>query len=125
LSQKLFEFFSTNDELFTYQFPDQDLLANFFSGKWKLIAWYWNGLRTLRSIHPDVWSDEEVRCIHYILSDKPWLSRKNPDPNARHFGILHEWWWQSFDEMGETMKLADAEGWKLVLKHVDVQKNGH
>lgn len=101
------------------------MLAKFFSGKWKLIPWYCNALRMLRTIHPDLWNDDEVRCIHYILSDKPWLSRQNPDPEAKHFGILHDWWWQTFDEMGLMMKSTDAEGWKLVLKHVDVTKNDH
>lgn len=122
LSDALYKFFSTNDKLLTYIFPDQDLLSEFFAGKWRRIPWYYNALRTLRSIHADVWDDEQVRCIHYILSDKPWLSRQNPDVNARHFGLLHEWWWQEFDRVSDTMRLTDPEGWNLVSKYVDVSK---
>lgn len=122
LADRLYEFFSANDQLLTYIFPDQDLLAEFFAGKWKPIPWYYNALRTLRSIHTDVWDDEEVRCVHYILSDKPWLSRRNPDVNVRHFGVLHDWWWQEFDEVSRTMESTDVEGQKLVLKYVDVTK---
>jgi len=122
LANALYESFSTNDKLLTYIFPDQDFLSEFFEGKWKPIPWYYNALRTLRSIHADVWDDEQVHCIHYILSDKPWLSRKNPDPNARHFGLLHDWWWREFDVLSQTMERADPEGWKLVLKYVDVSK---
>lgn len=69
-----------------------------------------------------MWNDEQVRCIHYILSDKPWLSRRNPDVNAKHFGVLHDWWWQEFDKLSHEMELKDQEGWSLVLKNVDVPK---
>ncbi len=122
LADALFAFLSTNDKLLTYIFPDQDLLSDFFDWKWKSIPWYYNALRTLRSIHPDVWDDEQVRCIHYILPDKPWLSRRNPDVNAKHFGLLHDWWWQDFDVLSQTMESEDPEGWNLVLNHVDVSK---
>ncbi|WWD17979.1 hypothetical protein CI109_102425 [Kwoniella shandongensis] len=57
-----------------YKFPDQDLLAEVFKGKWKPLPWWCNALKTLRAVHKDIWRDEEVRLIHYIL-DKPWNKR--------------------------------------------------
>lgn len=106
----------------SYIFPDQDLLSEFYEGRWKPISWEYNALRMLRTIHSDVWKDDQVRCVHYILPDKPWLSRKNPDENLPHFGLLHDWWWQSFDEVAGGLESTDPEGLKLVLKYVDVSK---
>jgi lipopolysaccharide biosynthesis glycosyltransferase len=118
----LYAFFSSNDRLMSYIFPDQDLLSEFYEGRWKPISWEYNALRMLRTIHSDVWKDDQVRCVHYILPDKPWLSRKNPDENLPHFGLLHDWWWQSFDEVAGGLESTDPEGLKLVLKYVDVSK---
>jgi len=118
-ANKLFKFISSSSKLTSYIFPDQDLLSEFYEGKWIPISWEYNALRMLRTVHPDVWDDEKVRCVHYILPDKPWLSRKNPDVNALHFGILHEWWWQVFDEVSCKLDLMTTEGSKLIWKYVD------
>lgn len=53
----------------TYSFPDQDLLTDFFKGRWKPLSWRYNALKTLRIIHPQLWQDDEVHCLHYILHD--------------------------------------------------------
>jgi len=118
-ANKLFKFFSSGRDLTDYVFPDQDLLSEVYAGKWKPISWEYNALRMLRTVHPDVWDDEKVRCVHYILSDKPWTSRKNPDVNALHFGILHEWWWNVFDEVSHELGSLTAEGSQLIQKYVD------
>ncbi|WVR05738.1 hypothetical protein IAU60_002763 [Kwoniella sp. DSM 27419] len=68
------EHLNTSPNVPTYQFPDQDLLAELFEGRWKPLPWWTNALKTLRAAHSDVWRDEEVRLIHYIL-DKPWNRR--------------------------------------------------
>ncbi|KIY70515.1 glycosyltransferase family 8 protein [Cylindrobasidium torrendii FP15055 ss-10] len=94
-----------------YYFPDQDLLAEHFHGRWRALPWYYNALRTLRAIHPSMWEDEEVRCVHYILADKPWMERGNKGDVA---DVLNEWWWDMFQELGESMCLSDPEGWDIV-----------
>ncbi|KAL7422480.1 hypothetical protein Q5752_003128 [Cryptotrichosporon argae] len=55
-------------------FPDQDTLAIVFHGRWKVLPWWANALKTQRAVHKNVWNDEEVRLLHYILS-KPWDAR--------------------------------------------------
>lgn len=50
-----------------YKFPDQDLLANVYSGRWVPLPWYYNALKTLRRCHTNLWADEQVRMVHYIL----------------------------------------------------------
>lgn len=60
------------DRIATYRFPDQDLLADLYSGRWVPLSYKYNALKTLRVIHSDLWKDSEVKCIHYILPPKPW-----------------------------------------------------
>lgn len=98
-----------------FKFPDQDLLTEVFKGRWKPLPWCYNGLKTLRVIHSDLWRDEEVRCVHYILSDKPWRERpKEGDP----YELLNQWWWDALEQVRAEMETADAEGWKLVEKNI-------
>ncbi|RDB29377.1 Galactinol synthase 2 [Hypsizygus marmoreus] len=119
LSEAIIHFLSTHDKIAEFSFPDQDLLTAFFKGRWKPISWYYNALRTLRFVHPDEWSDDEVRCLHYILPDKPWQSRVTPKESEKQLGLMNEWWWQHFDNLGEEMGTIDPEGWELVTSHVD------
>ncbi|KAL1952109.1 hypothetical protein VTO73DRAFT_1258 [Trametes versicolor] len=98
-----------------FKFPDQDLLTEVFKGRWKPLPWCYNGLKTLRVIHSNLWRDEEVRCVHYILSDKPWRERpKEGDP----YELLNQWWWDALEQVRAEMETADPEGWKLVEKNV-------
>jgi len=120
LSEAVVQFLLTTDKIAEFSFPDQDLLTAFFKGKWKPIPWYYNALKTLRSIHPNEWRDDEVRCLHYILPDKPWQSRVPPKLQPE-LDVLNKWWWQRFDQLGDEMKAADPEGWSLVLASVDTE----
>ncbi|KAK8865836.1 hypothetical protein IAR55_000984 [Kwoniella newhampshirensis] len=70
-----------------YKFPDQDLLAEVFQGRWKPLPWWCNALKTLRSVHKPIWKDGEVRLIHYIL-DKPW--NKRPVSLPPYQSTIHE-----------------------------------
>ena len=72
--QDIIHVISTSPAIPTYSFPDQDLLSDYFRGRWKPLSWRYNALKTLRIIHTPLWSDDEVRCLHYILHDKPWNS---------------------------------------------------
>jgi glycine/D-amino acid oxidase-like deaminating enzyme len=58
----------------SWMFPDQDLLAHVFEGKWRALPWCYNALKTMRYWHGNFWRDEEVRNVHYIC-DKPWKRR--------------------------------------------------
>jgi hypothetical protein len=61
----------------TFKFPDQDLLAHYFRGKFLSISYRYNALKTLRNCHTEMWRDEDVKNVHYIL-DKPWDKRVVP-----------------------------------------------
>ncbi|KAK7463696.1 hypothetical protein VKT23_005635 [Stygiomarasmius scandens] len=103
-----------------FAFPDQDLLSEFFRGKWKALPWYYNALKTLRVIHPQEWSDEEVRCLHFILRDKPWIART--PATLGPFDEVNSWWWQHFDELEEEIKSKSSEDWEFIASLVDKQK---
>lgn len=123
LSEAIVHFLSTHDKIAEFSFPDQDLLTAFFKGQWKPIPWYYNALRTLRYIHPDEWSDYEIRCLHYILPDKPWQSRTTPAALEEQLGVVNGWWWDQFDKLVATLKVTDPEGSQLVLLNVDNHRN--
>ncbi|KXX81921.1 Galactinol synthase 1 [Madurella mycetomatis] len=55
-------------------FPDQSLLADLFRGRWLALPYVYNALKTMRwpGVHDALWRDDEVRCVHYILTPKPW-----------------------------------------------------
>jgi Glycosyl transferase family 8 len=72
LAQSIVDFLRTSPLVPTFTFPDQDLLAAFFRGRWKPLPWVYNALKTLRATHQNLWHDEEVRCLHYIFPEKPW-----------------------------------------------------
>lgn len=95
----------------TFSFPDQDLLANYFAGRWKVLPWCYNALKTLRNIHGPLWRDEEVRCVHYIFHEKPWHQPRGAGTEYEH---THNWWWDVYEQLGEDLKQSYPEGWKLV-----------
>lgn len=102
-----------------WKFPDQDLLSEYFKGKWWPIPWYYNALRSLHNSHPAMWSDEEVRCLHYIFADKPWQSRRTPPGTEKGFEVMDKLWWDRFDALGEVVSVADPKGWNFVLSTVN------
>jgi hypothetical protein len=119
LSQGVYRFLQTSPLVPTFSFPDQDLLAEYFKGKWKPIPWCYNALKTLRNIHKPLWRDEEVRCLHYILADKPWKKRVSKDANDEDgFLELNLWWWDAFDKLAEDLKQIDPVAWELVISNV-------
>ena len=80
-------------------FPDQDFLAEFFRGKWQAVGYQYNALKTMRYWHPEMWRDEEIRNLHYIV-DKPWSKRVGDDGIAGYLGrdgATHQWWWDEYE----------------------------
>lgn len=118
-SKKLWDdmlsYFNTSDKLKTYMFPDQDFLADFFTNKWRSMGWQYNALKTMRYWHENIWRDDEVVCLHYIV-DKPWSKRVGEDGVAGYLGrdgITHTWWWEL---EGEWEAQADKESVEIVSK---------
>jgi inositol 3-alpha-galactosyltransferase len=109
LWKEMMNFWHTTPRLKEYMFPDQDFLADFFSGRWMSVGWQYNALKTMRYWHPEMWRDEEVRNLHYIV-DKPWNKRVGPDGVAGYRGddgVTHRWWW---DEYERWEKARDSAG---------------
>lgn len=77
----------------TMEFPDQDLLADLFKGRWVVLPYVYNALKTLRwkGVHDAFWKDDEVKNVHYILSPKPW---NEVDEKGVWTGMeeSHTWW---------------------------------
>lgn len=74
-------FLNTDPRVATYKFPDQDLLADFFKDRFLPISYRYNALKTLRYCHAEMWRDEDVKNVHFILK-KPWyytLPESDPD----------------------------------------------
>lgn len=88
----------------TYDFADQSLLSDAFRGRWVSLSYKYNALKTMRWCHKEIWRDEDVKNIHYILSPKPWEDRESDDET-------HTWWWVVNDERLEKEKeLGVADG---------------
>ncbi|KAH8080127.1 nucleotide-diphospho-sugar transferase [Filobasidium floriforme] len=108
-------YIQSDPEVPSFKFPDQDALAVLFQGKWKSLGWCYNALKTLRKVHPGVWRDDEIRCLHYIL-DKPWEHLRS-DPSADATGT-HEWWWEKYEDVLAEMKRVEGSGWEVVDRWV-------
>ncbi|KAI5927919.1 nucleotide-diphospho-sugar transferase [Camillea tinctor] len=76
--------------------PDQELLAVVYRNRWRPLPYTYNALKPMRSCHANMWRDEDVRILHYIL-DKPWQSRyfDANDPVQS----THRLWWEFFAEV--------------------------
>lgn len=118
LSQTVLNYLHTSPDVSSFSFPDQDLLAAVFTGKWKPLPWKYNALKTLRQIHKPLWRDEEVRCLHYILHDKPWQARVGQEGSSAEYEEVNMWWWDQLDALVEELGKSDPEGRRLVLDNV-------
>ena len=106
--------FLTSPDLSTFKFPDQDFLASVFCGRWRPLPWKYNALKTMKQWHPNIWRDEEVKGLHYIV-DKPWEKRVASDGIGGHLGRdgeTHAWWWNVWHEWrsqrgGELLNIID------------------
>lgn len=78
-----------------YDFADQSLLGDLFRGRWVALPYTYNALKTLRNqgVHHQIWRDDEVKNVHYILSPKPW-----EEPQEKCSQETHKWWWAVNEE---------------------------
>lgn len=124
LWEAILHYLNTSDDLSTYQFPDQDFMARFFLHKWMPVSWKYNALKTMKQWHPNIWRDDEVKGLHYIV-DKPWERRVASDGIGGHLGRdgeTHSWWWNVWEDWaaargGEAELLAIMED--LAAKPLD------
>ncbi|KAJ4157722.1 hypothetical protein NW754_009371 [Fusarium falciforme] len=82
-----------------YQFPDQDLLADLYRERWVPLPYVYNALKTMREshVHGEIWRDDKVKNVHYILSPKPW-DELDHNGNWRGEKEIHKWWVDANDE---------------------------
>lgn len=74
----------------SYDFADQSLLSDVFSGRWVALPYVYNALKTLRwkGVHDAIWRDSEVKNVHYILTPKPWDLKPGQEMEEPI-----KWWW--------------------------------
>jgi lipopolysaccharide biosynthesis glycosyltransferase len=89
-------------------FADQSLLSDLFRGRWVPLPYIYNALKTLRweGVHKEIWRDESVKNIHYILAPKPW---DEMDSKGNFIGKdeTHVWWVEANQE---RLKLEKEKG---------------
>ncbi|KAI8058004.1 nucleotide-diphospho-sugar transferase [Syncephalis plumigaleata] len=86
-------------DLRSLRFVDQDLLNIHFKDRIKSMPYIYNALKTLRGCHADIWNDDDVKCVHYIL-EKPWsIERNDPEIRKQPFGTLYNLWWKVHDKL--------------------------
>ena len=64
-----------------------------------------------------MWRDEEVRCLHYILTDKPWMARVRKGDVVDDLKEMGVWWWERFDALVGGLQ-DDPETRELLLANV-------
>lgn len=116
----LVHFLSTSPLVPHFLFPDQDVLAEFFRGRWKPLPYTYNALKTLRIIHPTLWRDEDVKCVHYILADKPWKVRpKEDEPSETEHAVTNQWWWDAYKAFKKLLDESGTERQKSALEYTE------
>lgn len=98
----------TKDTSINYDFADQSLLGDVFHGRWVALPYIYNALKTLRwqGVHHQIWRDERVKNIHYILSPKPWDERP-----GEHKEESHKWWWDvNLERVEQEKRRGIADG---------------
>ena len=126
LSEDLLNFFNTTPELETYKAAEQDLLETFFRNRFITLPWQYNATKTMRRRHPNIWRDDEVVNLHYIV-EKPWTARVGADGLAGHMGMdgeTHQWWWDEYEKWEKVREDEGAVGvLEIVRKYVAGKQN--
>ncbi len=88
-----------SDAVIDMDFADQSLLSELFVGRWVPLPYVYNALKTLRweGVHNEIWKDDEVKNVHYILAPKPW-DQMDKDGNNTGTDPTHAWWVQANQE---------------------------
>jgi lipopolysaccharide biosynthesis glycosyltransferase len=92
----------SKEETMAYDFADQSLLSDVFHGRWVALPYIYNALKIMRSesgTHHQIWRDDQVKNIHYLLSPKPWDEKPGEESQESH-----KWWWVYNKERLEAEK---------------------
>ncbi|KAG8691526.1 hypothetical protein FRC11_002116 [Ceratobasidium sp. 423] len=121
LAAEINDFLKTSPRIHEYAFADQDLISDFFTGRWKPLPYIYNALKTSRFTHPSMWRDDEVKCVHYVL-DKPWMEKPTWDSEAADaVRVTHGWWWDALRRLERHIKGDECIGlWDLVGPYLRV-----
>ncbi|KAL9082132.1 MAG: hypothetical protein Q9159_006697 [Coniocarpon cinnabarinum] len=95
------------DEVSRYIFPDQDLLADVYRGRWVPLPYVYNALKPMRrkGVHENIWRDDVVKNVHFILGPKPW-NELPKDADA-----ANKWWHDANAErLSEEQRLGVYDG---------------
>ncbi|PMD45277.1 glycosyltransferase family 8 protein [Hyaloscypha variabilis F] len=97
-----------SDAAIDMDFADQSLLSDLFKGRWVPLPYIYNALKTLRweNVHSEIWRDNKVKNIHYILAPKPWDEMDAGGKNISK-DPTHGWW---VDYNNERLALEKKEG---------------
>jgi lipopolysaccharide biosynthesis glycosyltransferase len=109
---KLIETMNTHPDVPNMLFFDQDLLAIVYRNRWKPLPYTYNALKPMRSCHADLWRDEDVKILHYILN-KPWKSRSYDANDIVE--SQHSLWWDEWKEVEQEWIGPDASEEKKKL----------
>ncbi|KAJ3307761.1 hypothetical protein HDU76_004391 [Blyttiomyces sp. JEL0837] len=84
-------------DLAAMAFPDQDYLNAFYKD-FVMLPYKYNALKTLSRFHQDLWRDDEVCNVHYIL-EKPWDAGRDGEFSKEEgrYQKVNSWWWNVFD----------------------------
>lgn len=77
------------EDLTRYVFAEQDFLNEHFRGRWRVLPYVYNALKTLPFQHPALWDADAVKNLHFII-DKPW--ERPLDPGSRYHALEQRWW---------------------------------
>lgn len=82
-----------SDAVIDMDFADQSLLSELFKNRWVALPYIYNALKTLRweGVHAEIWKDESVKNVHYILAPKPW-DEVDGEGNNTSTDPTHAWW---------------------------------
>jgi lipopolysaccharide biosynthesis glycosyltransferase len=82
-----------SDAAIDMDFADQSLLSDLFRGRWVALPYIYNALKTLRwdGVHAEIWRDDQVKNVHYILAPKPW-DEVDAEGNNTSKDLTHSWW---------------------------------
>ncbi|KAK3905127.1 nucleotide-diphospho-sugar transferase [Staphylotrichum tortipilum] len=93
----------------TLPFADQSLLSTLFHNRWTPLPYIYNALKPMREagvhggeMEGGIWRDGGVKCVHYILTPKPWELKGRSEG-----GVLEGWWWEV---EGERRRWEDEMG---------------
>lgn len=89
-----------------YEFADQSLLGDLFYGRWVGLPYIYNALKTMRwnYVHHQIWRDDHVKNIHYILAPKPWDEKLGEETDG-----THRWWIEANLERVQTERSMGIE----------------